>query len=122
MDTKQTLLHIVFRILVTISILFVVQKFYFSYKSHGLTTGRIANEDSNIVIYSKNACMYCLKTQNILDKKQIKYQTIDLSNNPNLHMELLQQTGQTTVPYIFINDNFIGGFQDLKNLEQQEKL
>jgi glutaredoxin 3 len=66
--------------------------------------------------------MYCLKTQNILDKKKIKYQTIDLSNNHNLHMELLQQTGQTTVPYIFINNNFIGGFQDLKNLEQQEKL
>ena len=69
-----------------------------------------------IIIYSKVGCSYCINAKALLDQKGIKYESVDLDNNPDLYSKLVNQTGQKTVPYIFINDEFIGGYTDLKNL------
>ena len=42
-----------------------------------------------------------------MEENQLSYKQIELSNNRDLHLKLAKQTGQTTVPYIFINNEFI---------------
>lgn len=74
-----------------------------------------STELGEIIIYSKVGCSYCISAKALLDQKGIRYESIDLDNNPDLYNKLVNQTGQKTVPYIFINDEFMGGFTDLKD-------
>jgi glutaredoxin len=113
----------VFIILAVVLVLFAVTKIYSSYNSSQNTTiVKQGGIDLDVLIYSKVNCIYCIQAKTLLDKKQIQYKTIELSNNRNLHLKLASQTGQNTVPYIFINNNFIGGFQNLQDLDDSGEL
>lgn len=71
----------------------------------------------NVLIYTIPTCPYCIKAKELLRNKNIPYKDIDLSNNPSLRKQLIEQTGQKTVPQIFINNKFIGGYTELSKLK-----
>src|SRR5688572_8090573 len=76
----------------------------------------------NVVIYTKAKCKYCSETKELLRKKDILYIDIDVTWDKELHQKLINQTGQKTVPYIFIKDKFIGGYTELAKLEKARQL
>lgn len=78
------------------------------------------SEKSNIqaVIYSKAGCLYCTLAKELLSNENIKYTDTDISNNDEIRQKLIEETKQSTVPYIFINNKFIGGYQQLANLKK----
>ena len=78
--------------------------------------------DNRVVIYHKTECIYCIKAKELLDSINIKYQEIDITWNPEEREALINTTGIKTVPYIFINDHYIGGYTDLKKLVDEQKL
>jgi glutaredoxin 3 len=78
----------------------------------------IIKNNLKILIYSKSTCVYCTRAKDLLDKNSIPYQAIDLNSNVDLHQKLAAKTGQNTVPYVFVNDQFIGGFSQLKSMEE----
>jgi glutaredoxin 3 len=82
------------------------------------STTNVVKNNLKILIYSKSTCMYCVRAKDLLDKNSIPYQMIDLSNNVDLHQKLAAKTGQNTVPYVFVNDQFVGGFNQLKSMEE----
>ena len=86
--------------------------YYFLHKGNSKEQN-IKKINANIVIYSKSACMYCILAKQFLDDKKVSYEVVELTNNRDLFIKLSNQTGQNTVPYIFIDDKFIGGYQDL---------
>lgn len=113
----------VFIILATLLVIFAITKIYFKYTNNQDEQAlKVSEKNLDIVIYSKNSCIYCIKAKKLLDEKQIQYKLIELSDNRDLHLKLASQTGQNTVPYIFINNNFIGGFQNLLDLENNDEL
>lgn len=117
------LLDKIFIILAGMLVIFAIAKLYSSYLStENLKVIEPSEKNFDIVMYSKIGCIYCAKAKELLEKKKLNYKYIELSNNKDLHLKLANQTGQTTVPYIFIDNNFIGGFQDLQNLEDEGKL
>ncbi len=117
------LLNKIFIILAVLLVIFATIKIYSNYVFQDNAQSIKASENHlEILIYSKEGCIYCINAKNLLDKKQIKYKLIELSNNRDLHLKLASQTGQNTVPYIFINNNFIGGFQKLQALEDNGEL
>lgn len=75
----------------------------------------------NVLLYSKSSCRYCIMAKNLLEQKNINFYVIELTGNKDLHLKLLEQTGQRTVPYVFIDDKFIGGYTDLKNLIEKNE-
>ncbi|RKG31858.1 glutaredoxin 3 [Acinetobacter guerrae] len=78
---------------------------------------------ANITIYSTTMCPYCVRAKQLLERKGVEYKEINLSNEaPEVRVELMQRTKQRTVPQIFINDQFIGGFDQLYALERDGKL
>lgn len=106
-----------------ILVLFAAVKIYSGYiPTENARIIKSSNQDMDILIYSKSGCIFCIKTKELLEENQLSYKQIELSNNRDLHLKLAKQTGQTTVPYIFINNEFIGGFQDLQNLVKKRKL
>ncbi len=77
----------------------------------------------NIKIYSKDYCPYCDKAKNTFKAEGWEYEEIDVTNRPELYMELKEKTGHMTVPQIFVDDEFIGGSDDLeKQIDHVRKM
>jgi glutaredoxin 3 len=71
----------------------------------------------NNVMYTKPYCPYCVKAAGILDRNNIPYELVDISEDPALVQEMLDRSGgRKTVPQIFINDTHVGGCDDLEAL------
>ncbi|MDD3594626.1 MAG: glutaredoxin 3 [Candidatus Gastranaerophilales bacterium] len=76
-----------------------------------------------VKIYTTSTCPYCIKAKKLLDYKNIPYEEININDNYDTAMSALSKTtGYETVPQIFINEEFIGGCDDLYTLEQHKKL
>lgn len=79
-----------------------------------------------VLIYSKARCLYCIKAKALLDKEGILYENVDISWNMGLHKKLVKETGQSTVPYVYIKKNFkkefIGGYKELEEITKNGKL
>ncbi len=83
----------------------------------------MSTTNSNVIVYTTTVCPYCVRAKQLLQRKNIAYQEIDLSREPaEVRTELTARTKHRTVPQIFINDQFIGGFDELYALERQGKL
>ncbi|MBP3194309.1 MAG: glutaredoxin 3 [Cardiobacteriaceae bacterium] len=80
----------------------------------------------SIVIYLKPTCPYCQRALELLNKKVNKdifeIKIIDILQQPELRAEMIEKSGRTTVPEIFIDGQFIGGCDDLYALEEGGKL
>ncbi len=78
--------------------------------------------EKKVVIYTQMKCPFCTNAKELLDKRDIPYAEIDITWDKDMYNKLYEETGQSTVPYIFINGKFIGGFQELANLESHKEL
>lgn len=58
----------------------------------------------------------------LLDHKQVAYDEIKVDGNPEKRQEMTKLSGGHTVPQIFIENNPIGGCDDMFALERQGKL
>ena len=54
-----------------------------------------------------------------MDSKRVVYHDIAVDNEPQKRMEMMERSGQRTVPQIWIGDQHIGGFDDMYALERQ---
>jgi glutaredoxin 3 len=78
---------------------------------------------SKIEIYSKFTCPFCYRAKSVFDKKGVDYEEYEISMGGAKREEMIQRAnGRTTVPQIFINDQHIGGSDDLAALEAAGKL
>ncbi len=78
--------------------------------------------DPVIVIYGTEFCSYCTAARMLLKKKGLSYEDILVSQDDEKRREMERRSGGRTVPQIFINDEPIGGFDDLYSLDQSGRL
>ena len=50
------------------------------------------------IVYSTSTCPYCDLLKEWLDKNKIDYESINLSKDPAKGQEMIQKTGQMSVP------------------------
>lgn len=75
-----------------------------------------------VKVYLWTTCPFCIRAVQLLRSKGIEPEIINLDgDNEGLH-NIRQQTGQRTVPQIFIGEEFIGGHSDLVALDQSGAL
>ncbi len=77
---------------------------------------------TSVILYSTPICPYCVRAKNLLQKKGVPFQEIDISENPALETEMIRLTGKMTVPQIVINGTPVGGCDDLYELERTGEL
>ena len=75
-----------------------------------------------VVMYSTGFCPYCVRARMLLDRKKVIYNDIRVDLEPALRAEMIQRSGRTSVPQIFIDDFHVGGCDDMYALEQQGRL
>lgn len=78
---------------------------------------------ATVIIYSTNTCPYCERAKDLLDSKGAAYTEFKIDQDPAMRDEMLAKSnGRRTVPQIFINDQHIGGFDDLAALNEKGEL
>lgn len=81
---------------------------------------------TEVVIYSKTVCPYCVKAKILLDKKskEFGFEVNEIKvTTDELRQEVIEKSdGRMTVPQIFINGIHIGGSDDLYALEEKGEL
>jgi len=76
-----------------------------------------------VELYTSSLCGYCHAAKRLLSTKSAIYREIDLSRDPGRRSEMLARAnGSHTVPQIFINDQHIGGCDELYALDRSGKL
>jgi len=74
------------------------------------------------VLYTTRVCPYCLAAKELLRRKGVAFEEIDVTDQPEARARLRERTGRATVPQIFIGDFHVGGFDDLQALESRGEL
>ena len=76
-----------------------------------------------VEIYTKAFCGYCHRAKRLLDSKGVDYVEYDITMGGEKRAEMMKRVpGAMTVPQIFIDDEAIGGSDDLALLEREGKL
>jgi GrxC family glutaredoxin len=76
----------------------------------------------HIEIYYKTWCPYSQRALALLDAKGVSYTGIDVTEDPVREQEMIARARSHTVPQIFIDDQPIGGFDDLAALDAAGEL
>jgi glutaredoxin 3 len=77
---------------------------------------------AKIVMYTKSYCSYCDRAKALLNSKQLAYTEIRVDVDSAKLSEMIKLSGRRSVPQIFINDQAIGGFDDLAVLAKNGEL
>jgi glutaredoxin 3 len=72
---------------------------------------------ANIEIYTKATCPFCHRAKALLQSKGAQFNEIAIDNDPKKREEMIERSGRTTVPQIFIDGQHIGGCDDLHALD-----
>jgi glutaredoxin 3 len=75
-----------------------------------------------VVIYVVDWCSYCARARSLLGGKGVAVEEIDVEAVPGAHAEMLARSGRSTVPQIFIDDEHIGGAEELDELDTAGRL
>jgi glutaredoxin 3 len=76
-----------------------------------------------IEIYTTNHCPFCIKAKSLLNKKNVKFLEIDVSNNEKLREKMtVMANGARSVPQIFADNIYIGDCDKIHKLDQEKKL
>ena len=71
---------------------------------------------ARVQMYSMEWCPYCAKAKALLGAKGIEYDEVDVTNDDAAAMEMVERTGQRGVPQFFLDDQWIGGYDNLAYL------
>ncbi|MGN7678210.1 MAG: glutaredoxin 3 [Anaplasma sp.] len=75
-----------------------------------------------VLIYTKASCPYCTKAKALFNKKNVPFVEIDITDHPEGMSEMVERSGNKTVPQIFIDGKSIGGCDDLYALYESGEL
>ena len=78
---------------------------------------------ANVLVYSTQVCPYCVRAKQLLESKGVTYEEVRVDLDQAKRQEMLDKSnGRRTVPQIFIGDTHVGGFDDLKALQDRGEL
>ncbi len=69
---------------------------------------------NEIIIYSTQVCPFCVAAKNLLNSLNLSYTEIMVDKDPEQRAIMMEKSGRTSVPQIFINGTHVGGFDDLR--------
>lgn len=65
-------------------------------------------------LYSSDDCAYCRKAKGLLDRKGLRYRSVDLTLDEAGREELVRRTGRMSFPQVFVDSRQIGGYDELE--------
>ena len=76
-----------------------------------------------ILMYSGPMCNFCEAAKRLLDRNKLKYDVKDISSEDGIREEMIKKSnGRRTITQIFFDEDHIGGYQELRELEKSGNL
>ena len=76
-----------------------------------------------ITIYTGPMCNYCDAAKRLLSRNNISYNEINIATvNGSMDEMIKKANGKRTIPQIFFDDQHIGGYDEVRTLEKENKL
>ena len=76
-----------------------------------------------IKIYTGPMCNYCEAAKRLLTRNNTIYEEINISNVEGAMDEMIKKSnGKRTIPQIFFDEKHIGGYDEVRALEKENKL
>ena len=76
----------------------------------------------HIEVYSTPNCPFCVSAKSLLKSKNLSFQEIDVSDDIDSLQKMIKLSGLRTVPQIFINNQSIGGYEELSKMNSEGDL
>ena len=77
----------------------------------------------NITMYTGPMCNFCDAAKRLFSRNNLEYDEIDISSKDGLRDEMIKKAnGKRTIPQIFFDNQHVGGYVELRELEKKEKL
>ena len=77
----------------------------------------------DVRMYSTLACPYCQHAKALLKQRGVEaIDDVRVDLDPAQRAKMMELTGRRTVPQIFIGDTYVGGCDDLVELDQRGEL
>ncbi|MGC8762947.1 MAG: glutaredoxin 3 [Acidobacteriota bacterium] len=75
-----------------------------------------------VLIYTMTLCPYCTAAKNLLKKKGVDFEEVNLDREPHRWEECERLSGRSTVPQVFAGGRHLGGAEDLQALDRSGEL
>ena len=76
----------------------------------------------DVLMYTKHACPFCDRAKALLTAKGVSWREINIEEVDGARDEMIERSGQRTVPQIWIDDSHVGGSDELFALEHAGEL
>ena len=77
----------------------------------------------NVTIYTGPLCNFCDAAKRLLTRNNVAYKEINIATVDGAMDEMIKKAnGKRTIPQIFFDDHHVGGFEELRSLEKENKL
>ncbi len=81
------------------------------------------SSNAKIEIYSGDYCPYCVRAKSLLKKRGLNFIEYNVQQEPEKRVEMMKRSnGGRSIPQIFINDQHVGGCDELYALDRKGQL
>jgi len=77
---------------------------------------------AKVRMYTTPQCPFCIGAKALLRHKGVSFEEIDVGTDTTLREKMVEESGRRAVPQIFVNGTPIGGFEELRALDQDGQL
>lgn len=77
---------------------------------------------SRVVLFSTDACTFCVHARSLLTKRGVAFEEVNLGGDPQLQAELTSLTGLTSFPQILVDGETVGGLNELRAADKNGTL
>ena len=77
----------------------------------------------SVTIYTGPLCNYCEAAKRLLTRNKVEYKEINIATVDGAMDEMISKAnGKRTIPQIFFDEQHMGGYDDVRALEKENKL
>lgn len=73
---------------------------------------------ARVRMYTTAVCPFCQMAERLLQSKGVEIDKVRVDLDPVQRTAMMEQTGQRTVPQIYIGDTHVGGYDELAALDR----
>ncbi len=80
------------------------------------------SDKNKVTMYSTRTCGYCGAARMLLTRKAVEFEDFVVTDDVQKRQEMQERSDSRSVPQIFIGDNSIGGYEELRALDVSGEL